>query len=428
MTKCSVEEVSPIERRLHIEVPPDVVSAELDDAYKMLSRRVKVPGFRPGKTPRRILEARFKDQVESDVIQHLVETSYHEAIEANPQVHPVASPRVTNEGLKLGEPFRYQARVEVKPKVEPKDYDGLELKKKKVEITDQTVDAEVERLRKAVAEVVPVEGRAAQQDDLATIDFEGNADGKPFPGSKGDGVDVELTSGVLSDGKAPELVGMSVGESREIRETFPADYRVAELAGKQAVFNVVLKGLKARKELSDDALAKELNAGETLADLKNRIRKEMTERATEQAKREEREQLLQQLVERNPFEVPSGLVEQAMGRRFQSLLEGFMRQGIDPRRMRVDFEQIRENMREPATRDVKSALLLEAVADKENVQVTDEDVNAKLKELSTQLDMPEEKVRATVLSSPENEKGFRLTLRDEKTLAFLSSKAKISDA
>lgn len=429
MAKFTVEEVSPIERRIKVEVEPERVAAQLDRTYKTLSRQVKVPGFRPGKVPRRILEARYRPQVEGEAIQSLVQESYVEAVEAHPELLPVSSPRVNTEELKPGEPFRYQAHVDVKPKVEPKDYEGLELKKASVDVTDAVIDAELERLRNTMQQLEPVQGRdVAEKGDFAVIHYEGTIDGKAFGGGQASDVTVEIAPGDFNEGNVEALAGAKIGESREVPHTFPADHRLAELQGKTATFRITLDGLKQKKvpEL-DDAFAKETGAGvETLAELRERIRKDLTERDTEKADREFRSELLKQLIAKNPFELPKSMVDRHVDHMLEVTLNRFMRQGIDPRQLQLDFDRLRESMRPAAEQEVRGTLILEAIADKEGIEVKPEDLDARIKRFAEQMKAPEEKVRAQFASAEGGLSVLSPQVREEKTLAFLESKAKIS--
>lgn len=428
MAKFQVEEVSPIERRIRIEVDPAVVQVELDAAYKLLSRRVQIPGFRPGRVPRRILEARYKAQVEGDVMQHLVEHSYREAIAHRPDLEPVAPPRVTKtEALKVGEPFRYQANVDIKPKVEPKDYEGLPLKKPVVEITDALVDAEIEKLRQSLARLEPIDGRTvAEAGDFAVVDWEGAIDGKPFAGGEATGATLEIAPGSFGQGNAPELAGAAVSETREIAHTFEKDHRLAELAGKSAVFKVTIKGLKAKHVPPlDDALAAAADAGATLAELKERVRKELTERETEKASHSVREQIVGELIKKNPFDVPRSMIERAIDQMVESTLERATRQGLDPRRLGIDVERLRESLRDRADTEIRAALLLEAISAKEKIAVEDPDLQARIQELAGKYNMPLEKLRP-ILHDREQSASLRVRIREEKTLAFLESKATLT--
>lgn len=427
MPKFIVEEVSPIERRIKAEIEPDLVQAQLDKTYRALSRQVRVPGFRPGKVPRRILEARFKQQVEGDVIQALVETYYRDALVSHPEVLPVGPPKVSTEELKLGEVFKFQAHVEVKPKLAPKDYQGLELKKAKVEIAETLVDAEISRLRDAMAELVPVEGRTtAQKGDFALVHYEGTVDGKPFAGGKADNVTVEVAPGDFGEGNVEALAGAAIGESREVPHTFPTDHRLAELAGKTATFKITVDGLKAKKlpELNDQ-FAKDVGGNLSMDDLKKRIRDELTERESEKVEREFRSHLVQQIIDKNPFDVPKSLIDRTVDRMIEGALERFARQGMDPRRMNLDFDRLRESLRGSAETEVRGALLLEAIADQEKIEAKPEDVDARVKKLASKLKAPEEKVRAQLVGHDDGQ-ALGHQVREEKTLAFLESKAKIS--
>ena len=203
--KVQVEETSPIERKLSIEVEPSLVSQELNRAYAALSRQVKIAGFRPGKVPRRILEQRFKQEVESDVIRRVVERAYTEAIREH-NVEVVSPPRVTNELLRPDEPFRFQARVDVKPKIEPKDYLELPLKKEEHKVEETQVDEQLEKMRQTMSRLEPIQGRdVAERGDFALIDYAATIAGKDFPGSRVENLTVEVASGELVHSKIAAL-------------------------------------------------------------------------------------------------------------------------------------------------------------------------------------------------------------------------------
>ena len=427
MPKFIVEDVSPIERRIKVEVEPERVQAEVEKTYRLLSRQVRVPGFRPGKVPRRILEARFKQQVEGDVIQGLVKQTYREAVLAHPELMPVSSPKVNTEEIKLGEAFKYQAHVEVKPKIDPKSYEGLELKKGKVEIGESQVDAEIERLRKAMVQLIPVEGRTvAEKGDFAVVHYEGAIDGKGFAGGKADSVTVQIAPGDFGEGNVEALAGAAIGESREVTHVFPKDHRLAELAGKTAIFTITVDALKSEKlpEVNDE-FAKDVGGNLSVADLRKRIKDELTERETEKVDRELRNEMLKQLIEKNPFDVPRALIDRTVDHMIEGALERFAQQGMDPRRMNLDFDRLRESLRPSAESEVRGALLLEAISLKEKIGSKPEELDEHIKKLATRLKAPEEKVRAQIMGHDGGE-ALGLQVREEKTIAFLESKAKIS--
>lgn len=424
--KVNVETLSPIERKLSIEVEPTQVTQELDRAYSMLNRQVKVPGFRPGKVPRRILEQRFKDQVEDDVIQRVVERAYLDAIREH-KVEAVASPQVTNKGLKPNEPFAFEARVQVKPKLEPTDYAGVALKKTEVKVDDAQVMEQVERLRQANARLEPVTDReTAEKGDFAQIDYDASSDGKEFPGNKAENISVEVSPGELFKGNIEAIAGMKVGETRTIPYTFPQDYPQDEVKGKAAEFKITLKGLKKKvvPELNDD-FAKEVQGGQTLDELKGNIRRDLERAQKSKAQQEERDALIKALLEKNKFDVPKAMVDRAIDFMLRGALRSMMQSGVDPSMLNLDFNRLREDMREKADQEVRGTLLFEAIADKENIQVSDEEMEKKLEQIAEEDQIALSQVQKR-FRSPEDREGLKLRLREEKTIEFLKSRATYS--
>lgn len=424
--KVNVEEVSPVERKLSIEVEKERVEEELNRAYDSLGRHVKIAGFRPGKVPRRLLQQRFKDEVEGDVIRKVVERAYLEAIREH-NVEAVANPQVTPEGgLKPNEPFRFQARVEVKPKVEPKDYSGVPLQRRELKVDDQKVTERLEQLRQNLSRLEPVERDVAQAGDFAVIDFEATVDGAEFPGSKAENVQVELAPGELVESKIAALEGVKVGDTKEVDYAFPPDYQVEQVKGKTGHFKVRLKGLKVRivPELNDD-LAKEVQGGQTLDELKTRIRTDLEKAEKNKAESDDREALFKALVERNPFEVPKAMVERAIDMMLDGALRMMARSGVDPRALNLDFTRLREEMREKATLEVKGTLLLEAIAEREKIQTTDEDLEKRMEELAGDTQQALSQIRKH-FRDPDQRRNLQLRLREEKTIEFLKASATYS--
>lgn len=425
--KVQVEELSPIEKKLSIEVENARVAEELTRAYTALSKQVKLPGFRQGKVPRRILEQRFREQVEDEVIQRVVQNAWLEAVREH-KVEAVAPPQVTNNsGLKADGPFSFEARVEVKPKVEAKDYQGLPLTRTDTNVADSDVDARLEELRQSMARLEPVEGRdVAQAGDFATVDYEATVEGTDFPGSKADGVTVELAPGELVESNVAALEGSKVGDVKELDYAFPADYRVEQVKGKTARFKFTVKGLKKKvvPELNDD-FAKETNEAQSLGELRTKIRTDLEQGKRSKAQNDERAAILTALIERNAFDVPKSMVERTIDNMLEGQLRNMARMGMDPRRLNLDFARLREDMRERATQEVKGALLIEAIAQKENIQASDADVDKKLEELAAEAKQPIDVVRK-YFKGAEERQGLSLRLREEKTIEFLKGQAKYS--
>ncbi len=427
--KIEVEAVSPVEKKVTVEVDPERVAKELDRAYAALGRRVKLRGFRAGKVPRNVLERNFRDEVERDVVQKLVSSSFEDAVREQ-DIQAVAPPRVNVQetALKAAQPFRFTAMVEVKPRLEPKDYKGLEATRRPVEVTDQMVSDEVTRIQDGMAQLVPVEGRfEAQEGDYAVIDHEGTVEGKPFEGGKAEGVTVRVGQGDLADGLIPQLAGKKLGETFEFDQTFAADHRLEWVRGKVSHFKMTLKALKSRQLPGlDDEFAKDLGVEgvDTLEKLRGRIRDDLTKREQRRSDIELRDALVKEALAKNDFEVPPALVERAIDIMIGGAGERFARQGLDIRQMGLDLPRLRAELREQALLQVKGALLLEAIADSEKIEVGEPDVEAEIAKTATELNLPLAKVQQQ-MRSDESRLALKNRIREDKALAFLTSEAKL---
>jgi trigger factor len=427
VAQSRVEDLSPVVKKVSVELGPDRVKDALDRAYTGLSRTVKLKGYRAGHVPRRLVERYFADDVKKDVAQKLVAGSIHEALEEH-KLEPVAPPRVENGDVKPGEPFKYVATVEVRPRVEPKDYLGLAAPKIEVNITDEAIEARLSELRRDQAMFVPIEGRdAAELGDYAVAEYEGFVDGAPLRGAKRDNVLLELIPGSLLENKAEQLVGARVGETREIALTFPPDYAATDLRGKEARFQVKVKGLKKREEPAlDDQFVQDLGGEtKTVDELRQKLREEMAAHEKERKQGEQREALLSALVEKNPIEAPPALVERNVDAMLQGMLEGFHRRGIDVRQLGLNIDRLRDDLRSRAALEVKGYLLLEAIAEKEKIEATEEDLDKHFAKLAGELKQPVEKIRQAFRRQDSGE-SLKGRLRQDKALAFLLEKANLT--
>jgi len=424
VVQSRVEDLSPVVKKVSVELAPDRVKDALDRAYTSVSRTVKLKGYRQGHVPRRLVERYFGDDVKKDVAQKLVTGSIHEAL-AEHKLDPVAPPRVENGSVEAGQPFKYTATVEVRPRVEPRDYEGLQVPKVDPAVDEAQVAERIEEMRASQAMFVPVEGReAAEPGDFVSADYEGFVDGAPLRGAKREGVLLEVAPGSLLENKAEELAGARGGETRELAVTFPADYAVEELRGKQARFQVAVKGLKKREVPAlDDAFVQDLGGeAKTVADLKTKVRAELEQQKKQRAESDQREAVLTALVAKNPIEAPPALVERNVDAMLQGMLEGFMRRGIDPRQLGLNLEKMRSELRQRALLEVKGYLLLESIAEKEKIEASEEDLAKHFEKLSGELKQPAEKIRAA-LRRQDSLEGLKARLRQDKALAFLLSKA-----
>jgi trigger factor len=429
VVQSRVEDLSPVVKKVSVEVTPDRVKDALDSAFTSVSRTVKLKGYRQGHVPRRLVERYFGDDVKKDVAQKLVTGSIHEAL-AEHQLDPVAPPRVENGSVEPGQPFKYTATVEVRPRVEPRDYEGLTVPKIEAVISDSQVEERIEEMRSGQAMFVPVEGReVAEAGDFVSADYEGFVGGTPLKGAKREGVLLEVAPGSLLENKAEGLLGTRVGESRELGVSFPSDYAVEELRGKEARFQVSVKGLKRREVPAlDDAFVQDLGGEQkTVSDLREKIRSDLTQQKKDRAESDQREAVLTALVAKNPIEAPPALVERNVDAMLQGMLEGFMRRGIDPRQLGLNLDRMRDELRQRALLEVKGYLLLEAIAEKEKIEATEDDLTTHFDKLAGELKQPAEKIR-TAFRRQDSLDSLKARLRQDKALAFLLSKANLTAA
>lgn len=424
--RVTTHEESPVVRRLEVEVDPSRVRKAFDRAYRDLARRARVPGFRPGKAPRSMLEKMFGGQVREDIERMLVAESLAEAVQ-EADVHPVTEPAIDAQPPEADAAFRYTAQIEVKPTIELPTLEGLPAKRPAVDVVDTDVLEELENLRERHAQLVEeAEDVVAAEGHILKVDFVGRIDGEPFEGGSGQDVAVELGGERFIPGFAEQLVGARAAEDREVRVSFPEDYGNAELAGREAVFAVHVAALQRRDvpELDDD-FAKDLGDFESLDALRTRVREDMTaqrERAAEQALHRS---VMDALVERTTFDVPPGLVE----RRLESQLQRAHRElaeSMPDDELHQQIDSWRENWRPQAERDVREALLLEAVSAEKDVEASDEEVEARIGEMAEGQGMDPARLRKAYGEGDLIE-ALRVQLQDEKALAFLCAEAKIEE-
>lgn len=421
-------EEGPVRRRLEVEVDAARVRGAFDSAYRDLGKRARVPGFRPGKVPRAVLERMFGPQIREEIERQLVSESLPQAVE-QAGVHPVTEPAVDAQPPQPDAPFRYSALVEVKPAIELPELSGLPARRPRVEVTDADVLGELEKLRERHAHLVEEpEGTTAARGHVLRVDFVGRIDGQPFEGGSGEAVEVEIGSERFLPGFTESLEGARAGERREVRVTFPADHGNAELAGREAVFDVTVHAVQ-RRELPelDDEFAKDLGDFESLDALRARIRDDLRAVRERSAEAALRASLLQALVDRTRFDVPPGLIERRLQREL-SRAHDELAESVPHDALHAQLDQWREAWRPRAEREVREALLLEAVVAKAGIEVSDDELEARIQQLAAQEGVDEKRLRRAYRESGELREALRHQLQDEKALAFLRSTAKIEES
>ncbi|RMF44466.1 MAG: trigger factor [Deltaproteobacteria bacterium] len=419
-----VEEISSIRRRLSFEVEAGQVEQAIDGAYAEIAKTAKLKGFRKGKVPRKLLEQYFRPQMEEKVFTRLINDTYFQALNDN-EVPVVGQPHITESGdINRGEAFTYVAEVEVKPEVEAKDYTGLEAKKEIFDFDPQVIEHRLEEMRQMRVEQKVSKRKKAREGDLVTIDFTGYVDGEAFQGGSAEGHELELGSGSFIPGFEEQVVGMKREEEKEIEVTFPEEYGNKDLAGKKAVFKVVLHEIKEKvvPELDDD-FAKGFGA-ESLDDLKQQMEENFRQQEQNRIDGDLRERLVDALVEKNPIEVPEAMVDKQLEYMLQNVRNRMQQQGMSLEMLGMNEEVFASMYRQTAVKQVQGSLLLEAIARQERIEVADDEIDGKLEEIAKMANAPLDAVK-NYYSGDEARAGLKDQIVEEKTLAFLIDNAKI---
>ncbi len=419
-----VEDISAVKKQLSFEVPASRVDEEIEAAYKKLSKTAKVKGFRQGKVPRAVLERHYAPSVEGQVLERLVSDSYLNALKQE-NIVPVSGPEITDGGtLEKGKPYNFSAQVEVQPEVKPTDYLGLNLKKETFTEDETTVDARLEEMRLGSARLEIADRDEAQSGDTVTIDFEGFVDGAPFDNGAASDHALELGSNTFIPGFEEQLAGMKRGEEKEIEVTFPLDYGKKHLAGQDATFKVKLKEIKEKilPELNDDFAAQVGMA--TLGDLREKVREVYASQEHSRIEQEFRDHLIDQLIEKNPFEVPEGMIQRQLDFMLDNLRNRMQSQGISLEAMGMTPDSFKQIYRKTAANQVKGSLLLEAIADKESIRVDESEIEEKLEEIAEKNNASKEMV-ANFYADESRKSGLVGQLTEEKVIHFLTGRATI---
>jgi trigger factor len=422
--KTEFTDVSETQKTITIEIPSDVVDAEINRVAQGYSKQAKLPGFRPGKVPATIIKQRFKDQILHDVMHGLIPRAVEAALQER-GIEPVDTPNIKDVAVEEGQPLKFTAAFETVPPFDPGDLSTLTATRPSRAITDEDVDQMLQRLRERAAKSEPVEGRPVAEGDTVVLDIERKEGDAEV--DRHENVSVELGASANPPGFDENLAGLTVGETKTFMVHFPEDYTVPELANTDVTYTVTVKEVR-RKILPDldDEFAKDLGAFESLADLRTRVRSDLDEEAADNARRHLRAEILKQLAERATFEPPASLVEREIDRRLEEFARQLVHQHVDPRQAGIDWAQFREAQREPARGAVAAALVLDEIARRENLSVSAEDVDKEIEQFAARAGRTPAALRAQF----EKEGGLgRLAagLRREKAVDLALSRARISD-
>ena len=422
--KTELTDINETQKSLTIEIPSDVVDAEINRVATGLKKQAKIPGFRPGKVPAGIVKQRFKEQILHEVAHELVPRAVEEALQSR-GIEPLDTPDVHNVHIEEGKPLTFTAKVETLPPFDPGDLSELSLRQTATAVTDENVEHTLQHLRERAAKMETTEGRPLGEGDIAVLHLDRTDTGGAA--DHHDDVTVEIGAAANPPGFDAELIGLSIGEEKTFTIRFPADYAAEELRDTDVTYTAHLKGIQRRTlpEL-DDEFAKDIGEFESLAALRDRVRTDLQAEGEENARRQLRAELLKQLSQRISFELPGSLVEREIDRRLEEFARQLMTQNIDPRQANIDWAQFREAQRAAAREAVAAALVLDEVARREQITVTGEDVDKEVERFAERAGRTAAALRAQL----EKEGGIsRLYagLRREKAVDLALSRAKMTE-
>jgi len=425
---AKLEDVNSVQQRLKVEVPAQLLKKSVSVALNKLQKDVSIPGFRKGKVPTEMIKQRMGDSFKEEVVRQVVKDTYPDAVTLS-NAKPISDPRIEAGDLDIegDKNFTYDAVFEIYPNVDPEGYVGLKLEKEKVSVDDKEVEFELKGLQKQMTQLEPVPDASLKKGILGRIDFSGTADGKKFEGCEAKDFIIDLEEGNLMPDFEKQVVGMKEKEEREIEVEYPKDYFNKEIAGKKGKFHVTLKELRKKvvPQLNDE-FAKDLGPYKTLAEVKKALKERIGEIKESHQRSLMHRQVIEQLSKNQPIEVPDAMVSRELGHMIEELAHHFEQQGKTLEEAGVDANTfVREHLDEATTR-VRGMILANAVAEKEKIEVSDEELNKRVAAIAAQSGQPENKVRQH-MESNNLMAGLKGQLLIEKALDFMVDKAKIKE-
>ena len=424
--KVEVEKLGNSQVRMHVEIAAEEVTQELERNCQALRSKVSVPGFRKGKVPLSILKSRFAEHLKAEAIQNLVPPAYEQALISErliPLGNLELSPPMHQMELREDQPLVFEATLDVKPDFVLPEYEDLTIDKSPPNVPREEVDEYIERLQEQFATYVPLEvDRSVEESDSVRIDWECLVDGAPITdGSKQD-ADIDIGKGMLLPVVEAEVIGMSVDENRQIEMDFDDDHENPELAGKHAVFNVALRAITEKQLPSlDDEFAKDLEY-ENYEQLKGAIWNNLVEEQKAIHNNRQREDILEQLIDKTAIDIPESIVDQHVQQTVQNILQRLRQEGQTPEQAGIDMEKLPTELREDAIKQTKQAWMFDVIAERENIRVTDDELDIEIRRIAEQQNQDPQKYTSLLRESNRLEE-FRDTLRNDKVYRLLIQRA-----
>ncbi len=422
-----VEKLEKNMAKLTIEVPAEELEKAMQNAYLRAKNRITIPGFRKGKAPRKMIEQMYgKGIFLEDAANALIPEQYSKALEEC-DLEIVSQPEIDVTQIEPGKAFIFTAEVAVKPEVTLGEYKGLEVPKSETEVTDEEIEAELKKEQEKNSRTITVEDRGAENGDIATIDFEGFVDGTAFEGGKGTDYPLTLGSGSFIPGFEDQLVGAKAGDHVEVNVTFPEEYQSKDLAGKAAVFQCDVKKVETKElpELDDD-FAQDVSEFDTLAEYKEDIKKNLSERKEKEARTAKENAAVDKAIENAQMEIPDAMIETQISQMLDDFSRRMQSQGLTMEQYMqftgLTADKMREEMKPQALKRIQTRLVLEKIAETENIQPSEEEVNEEISKMAEMYKMEADKLKE-LLGDRELEQ-MKKDMAVQKAVTLVADEAK----
>jgi trigger factor len=426
--QVNVETINPVTKKVSIEIPADQVNSEIQKTYANIQKRARIQGFRPGKAPLQLIKRTYSDSMRDEVMRRFYETTLFKTL-AEQKIEPIDAPTIESDVLEEGTPFKYSALVEVMPEVLLTQYTGLEITKERYTFDPQKIEDEIARMRDGMAQLVPVEADVTvEKGHSVTIDYAFSVDGFPEANTSAENAVVEVGSHRLLPEFEDQLVGMKCGESKHITVTLPEGFHNPELVGKEGTFMVTLNEIK-RKELPElnNEFAQQFGEFETVQQLREKMTEYHQQHEQNRIEQEQRDAIIQALIEKNPLDVPQSMVNRQVEQMLQNLKERFKSRNMSMEMMGMNDDAFREKFRDSATDKVRGGLLLMALIEKEDFTVSEEEIQKRYEELAAGNEAMLERIKEHYSTSRSAHHSLIAELKEDKAVRFLLDNAVITE-
>lgn len=403
-----VEKLEKNMAKLTIEASAEDFEKAVQKAYLKARGKINIPGFRKGKAPRQLIEKMYGAGVfYEDAANDLIPKAYSEALDEC-DLEIVSQPEINVTQIEAGKPFIFTAEVAVKPEVTLGEYKGVEVEKSVVEVTDEDIDKEVDKERENNSRTIDVDDRGVENGDIIKLDFDGSVDGVPFEGGKAENYSLTIGSGSFIPGFEDQLIGTKIGEEKDVNVTFPEDYHEESLAGKAAVFKCKVNAITV-KELpeADDEFASEVSEFETLAEYKEDIKKKLTDKKEKEAKSKKQSEAVEKVVANATMEIPDAMIDTQVRNMMEDFARRMQSQGLTMEQYfqftGMDMQKMHDQMKPEALKRIQNSLVLEAVANAENIEISDEKVDEEIAKMAEAYKMEVEKLKDLIGESEKDQ-------------------------